>query len=135
MGWQLKQTKTKWWWSAPGKSKSKRLEEWRISHYQLGGRRGLVAIQSIHITTNTKDTYSRVEVPLTSSSTSEEKWRTGRWSPGGLEEKRKRIFPFLKQEVDISVIGACSWWGAFTQCGDIPLMMAFHQKFWPCLQK
>ena len=41
--------------------------------------------------------FPRVEVPLTSSSTSEEKWRTGRWSPGGLEEKRKRIFPFLKQ--------------------------------------
>ena len=69
------------------------------------------------------------------STPSEGEWISGRWSPGGLEEKRKRIFPFLKQEVDISVIGACSWWGAFTQCGDIPLMMAFHQKFWPCLQK
>ena len=49
--------------------------------------------------------------------------------PRGVGGEEEEDLPFLKQEVDISVIGASSLWGAFTQCGDIPLMMAFLQKF------
>ena len=32
--------------------------------------------------------------PDFSTTTTEEKWRTGRWSPGGLEVKRRRSFYF-----------------------------------------
>ena len=61
--------------------------------------------------------------PDFSSSTPEEKWKSGRWSPGkdGGEEEEKLLF--LNKRFNFSATGVSVWWGAFTQCGDIPLLM------------
>ena len=61
--------------------------------------------------------------PDFSSSTPEEKWKSGRWSPGkdGGEEEEKLLF--LSRRSNFQATGVCVWWGAFTQCGDIPLLM------------
>ena len=35
----------------------------------------------------------------------------------------------FEQEVNFSVTGVCVWWGAFTQCGDIPLLLTGSKNF------
>ena len=57
------------------------------------------------------------------SKTSEEKWRTGRWSPEGDGGAERRTFIFEQEDL-ISVTGASSWWGYFAQWGGTPLIMA-----------
>ena len=54
-----------------------------------------------------------------------EMWRSGRRSPGEKEERRRETFIFQAggQKKHL-VAGASSWWGSFSQCGKIPLMMA-----------
>ena len=61
--------------------------------------------------------------PDFSSSTPEEKWKSGRWSPGkdGGEEEEKLLFLSRRSNL--------KWWGAFTQCGDIPLLMTGSKNF------
>ena len=65
--------------------------------------------------------------PLTSfQTTSEEKWSTGRWSPegdGGVEEEELQ---FLARGL-FQTSGVSVWWGAFPQCGNIPLLMTGSQ--------
>ena len=71
-------------------------------------------------------------LPGFSSTTSEEKWISGRWSPGRLEVKRKRIFNFQAGGSMLleSVFGGV----LFTQCGDIPLLMTGSNNL-NCMQE
>ena len=80
--------------------------------------------------------HPRMEVfPDFSSSTPEEKWKSGRWSPGkdGGEEEEKLLF--LSRRSNFQATGVCVWWGAFTQCGDIPLLMTGSKNFWTKCKK
>ena len=58
--------------------------------------------------------FSSVKVNFSNciSTTTEGEWRTGRWSPGGLEVKRRRSFNFWAGGL-LSATGVCVWWGAF----------------------
>ena len=73
------------------------------------------------------DFVTRLEVPSDFfPTTSEEKWRTGRWSPegdGGVEEEELQ---FLARGL-FQTSGVSVWWGAFPQCGNIPLLMTGSQ--------
>ena len=72
---------------------------------------------------------SRMEVPLVLfQQTSEGEWRTGRWSPGGLEVKRRRSLIF-EQEVYCQLLESVFGGVLFTQCGDIPLLMTGSKIF------
>ena len=57
--------------------------------------------------------------PTSSQTTSEEKWRTGRWSPEGVGGGAL----FFEQEVYFQRLESVFGGVLFTQCGDIPLLM------------
>ena len=69
--------------------------------------------------------------PNFSSTTPEEKRKSGRWSPGkdGGEEEEELLFLSRRSIFWLLETGVCVWWGAFTQCGDIPLLMNGSKKF------
>ena len=57
--------------------------------------------------------------PTSFQTTSDEKWRKGR---RGMEVKRRRSSNFWVRGL-FSTSGVSVWWGAFPQCGNIPLLM------------
>ena len=68
--------------------------------------------------------HPRMEVPSDFfSTTSEEKWRTGRWSPEGDGGAEGSTFIFEQEDL-ISVTGVSSWWCYFAQGGGTPLIIA-----------
>ena len=89
----------------------------------------LIPIQVLFTIPDFSDTGSLIisrwrSTPTSFSTTSEEKLSTGRGSleGDGGEEEEKLLF--LSRKFNFSAAGVCLWWGGFSQCGDIPLLMS-----------
>ena len=46
-----------------------------------------------------------------------------------------KMLLYLSRRSNFQATGVCVWWGAFTQCGDIPLLLTGSKNFWTKCKK